>query len=415
MPEVSPKEKKNELVLFIGSRLLAALEGAVGDGDPRVLRYEVLKNPEGFQNGLVTHLEKASSSLQRLLRSLLVSSPLEDFSVFVVLSNAQLRVYPSQSSQYFQSPRGISGHDVRAVVSQTRSVATLPLSEIILQTLPESFVVNDMPDIQNPMGLEASRLGVNLKIFTMRSQDFKNLSKVIEASELEVKDYFPSSLTLSEAVLNEREKKEGALIVELAEDHTQLILWDQNSLDARILPVGAGALSAQISARWGIGIYDAEKLREQYGSLEPRPQFGDELIPLLERNGKGSHPLRRQEFQEVFREQTQRWIEPLLSEADAFLAQRGLQHPHYVFAGKMAALNGFLEWMQESFSKDGRIGVARGMEGPPGLVMDSSLAAAAGMFHWLAFHESYRQKLLAPQGLLEKTYAYARDLFSMYF
>ena len=69
------------------------------------------------------------------------------------------------------------------------------------------------------MGLEARRLGVQLKIFTMNFQEFKNLSKAVESSDLEITGYVPKCLTISEAVLSDDEKKQGVMVVDLSSEN----------------------------------------------------------------------------------------------------------------------------------------------------------------------------------------------------
>ena len=186
--------KEKEIVIYLGTHKLVALAGEVGDGEPRIIRHAEIVNPDGFENGLVTNLERAAASLEALVDSLFsakdsygVESPRRDVSdifTYVVLGNVKLKTYRFSSSQYFQGlRRTISSHEIRSVVSQTRSVATLPLSEFVLQAIPETFLVDDTANVTNPLGLEAHRLGVTLKIFTMDFQAFRNISKTFEAAE----------------------------------------------------------------------------------------------------------------------------------------------------------------------------------------------------------------------------------------
>ncbi len=185
----STVQSESEIILYIGPEKLIALEGKLEGREPRILRYVVLEDREGFDKGFVKSLDKAAASFEAILKKLFEGSQVPDeFEVSVVLNNPKLRTYSFSSSQYFQGfHRTVSNQEVRSVVRQTRSIATLPLSEFVLQALPESFLVDDREGIRNPLGLEARRLGVTLKIFTMNFEDFKNISKAFEIAEINVK------------------------------------------------------------------------------------------------------------------------------------------------------------------------------------------------------------------------------------
>lgn len=406
-----------KVTIYVGSHKLVALEGSVENGDSLILRYASFKNPEGFSGGLVSNLEKAAESLENLMDQLDEAWRARDLQCFVVLGNRKLKTYEFSSSQYYQGlQRTLSPQEIRAVVNQTRSVATLPLSEFILQAIPESFLVNDTNNIRNPLGLEAYRLGVALKLFTMGFQDFKNLSRVFEAAELEVAGYFPKMLTVSESVLSEEEKEEGVLLIDVADDGVYLVLWRKGHLlNTRVLEMGGRFLSQQIAGQWGIELGDAQKVKERYGSLNSNQDFEEELIPLVERNGKGNCQVRRRDFHAKFLEQAGQWLTELLRQCDLFLAENRSAYPHYVFSGGGVALDGFLEFFQRHSNKEARIGLPRKIEAATELLVDPSMNGALGMYRWLSLHMPDQDKFFAPQGFFQKTLVSAREWFSAYF
>ena len=206
---ILPVDLKNKcVVVYVGTRKLMVMLGDIGSSNPVVLRSEEVLFPAGFEKGLVCNLQNASTSLEKLLGALLPPEAWEQVPVYVVLGNSRFKMYRFSSCEYYSPERRtISPHEVQSVVQQTRNVATLPLTESILQAIPESFLVNDMPAVRNPVGLEAERLGVTLQIYTMEFQAFRNIAKIFETLDIEVEGFFPKVLPLSEAVLGEAEKQ----------------------------------------------------------------------------------------------------------------------------------------------------------------------------------------------------------------
>ncbi|MDP3919883.1 MAG: hypothetical protein Q8R76_03655 [Candidatus Omnitrophota bacterium] len=406
-----------DIVFYIGTRRIACFIGQVEDGRPQVLRYKDCINPQGFEGGLVTNLEDACQSIESLIESVGCPRPSGELRAHVVLGNAKLKTYTFTSSQYYNGQRrSITSHEVRACIEQTKSVATLPLSEYVLQAVPESFLVNDMADVRNPLALEAVRLGVNLKIFTMEFHHYRNLSKSFEMLDIDVLGYFPKNLVQSEAVLTDQEKQEGTLFVDVVDDMTHLVLWKNGYLSgSRYIPIGGHELTKSIAEQWQIGVHDARRVKEQFAGYEVPKGFEQELIPLVDRNGKTNRSVTRQEFSVQFLMQAKDWMGKIMAEAESFARDEKLFYPHYVFTGGPVSPQGALEFIHREFECEARLGQVRKVEAPHELLVDTALGGGLGMYYWLAYCAPDNERLLESRGVLEKTLSSARDWLYTYF
>ena len=414
---VSNDLKDKCAVVYIGTRKLVALMGDLSSANPRVLRFEEMLFPEGFEKGLVCNLQNASASVEKVLNALLPLEAWAQVPVYVVLGNSRFKMHRFSSCEYYSPERRIiSSHEVQSVVQQTRSVATLPLTESILQAIPESFLVNDMPAVRNPVGLEAERLGVTLHLYTMDFQSCRNIAKVFESLDIDVEGYFPKNLPLAEAVLSDAEKQEGVLVIDIADDATQLILWKNGSLaGVRTLPFGGHFLTQSIAQDWNIEERDAGKVKEKFATLDAREGQSEELVPLVTRNEKVQQSIPRKDFLAKFFKHAHDWMSKILAETDRFIQEENVRYPHIVFTGGAISVDGFLEWLQKEFSRDGRLGVTRQVEAPQEIVRDPAMAPALGMFRWIMIYERAQEALFTPRGIVAKTFAAARNWFTNYF
>jgi len=413
-----PVDMKNKcVVVYIGTRKLMVMLGDTGSLNPQVLRHEETLFPEGFEKGLVSNLQNASASLEKLMKALLPPEAWEQVSVYVVLGNSRFKMYRFSSCEYYSPERRtISSHEIQSVVQQTRNVATLPLNESILQAIPESFLVNDMPAVRNPVGLEAERLGVTLQIYTMEFQAFRNIAKIFETLDLDVEGYFPKVLPLSEAVLGDVEKQEGSMILDIADDATQLVLWKNGLLaGVRTLPTGGHHLTQCLAKDWNIEERDAERVKEKFATLDIREQESEELVPLVTRNEKVQQSISRKEFLQKFFKHAHGWMTQILESADGFMQDEKVRYPHILFTGGAVMTDGFLEWVQKEFSRDGKLGVSRHVEAPQELVRDPSMAPTLGMFRWIMTYKRAQEALFTPRGLVAKTITAARAWITNYF
>ncbi|MSR76687.1 MAG: hypothetical protein EXS63_00455 [Candidatus Omnitrophica bacterium] len=407
---------ESEVVVYLGMRHLIVLEGIVQGTDVRVNRYVKKEIPQGFQQGLVSQLGDATKTLQGMLKELFPDNASAIIAAWIVLGNLKLRQYSFQSSQYYQGDiRLITSDEIHSVIQQTRTVATLPLSEFVLQTLPDNFMVDDVSGVRNPMGLEARRLGVNLKIFTMNFQEFKNLSKVFDSSDLEVTGYIPKGLTISQAVLSDVEKTQGALVLDMTSENTEVFFWKDGAvMSSGMLDFGGKQIDTRLSERLGIDLFDAERLKKNYAAFVP-PDNRDELIPLINRDGRESRQIKRSEFQSLFSEIAVEWLTGLLGQVNVFIQAQGSHYPHFIFTGGGASIDGFIEFLYKHFSLVARIGLTKHVDAPTELLVDPSMTHALGMFRWIATSHQEQKQMMQTNGFLKRIVVSARDWFLAYF
>lgn len=408
-------KKGKSIIVYIGARRIVSILGSTAENIPSVLRFQERKFPDGFTDGLVTNLQNATTSVERVLSDLAPLSELEKTPVYVVLGNASLRHHRFESSQYYSAPRTVTAEDVRAVIQQTRSVATLPLQETVLTAVPESFVVNDMAGVKNPIDLEAQRLGAQVQLFSMDYQGLRNIVKIFEGLDLEVKGFFPKTLTVSEAVLKPENKKNGAVVLDFSDRYTQVILWkDQRIFATRFLPIGGAWLTEKLSEKYRLDPAEAENLKEKYGSLEPDTKV-EELIPLWSKAGQSREMIRRGDFHAFWLPLVKEWMTLIGNEVNQLLTEERVFHPDYFFTGGPVQMDGFLEWMQRECAVEGKIGVSHQLDATPEILRSSVLVPALGMLHWIEFFKRELEPLYVPRGVLEKSVLTAKTWFANYF
>lgn len=414
---MSPSEikKGKAVIVYIGGRRVAALLGSTDEAVPSVLRFQERKMPDGFTYGLVNNLQNATASIERVLSDLAPLSELEKTPVYVVLGNSSLKHYRFESSQYYSAPRTISAEDVRSVVQQTRSIATLPLSDTVLTAVPESFVVNDMVGVKNPIDLEAQRLGVQVQLYAMDYQGLRNIVKIFEGLDLSVKGFFPKTLTISEAVLKPEHKKNGAVVLDISDHTTEVIVWrDQRICASQFLPVGGSWLTQKLADRYRLDPAAAENLKEKYGSVEPEVK-GEELIPLWSKSEQSREMIRRGDFHAAWLALTKEWMELIQKEVNQILTEAHVFHPEYFFTGGPVQMDGFLEWMQRDFNIEGKMGVCHQLDTTSEILRSPVLVPALGMLHWMDFFKRELEPLYIPRGILERSVLTAKNWFANYF
>lgn len=413
---------EEQTVIYLGASEITVLTGSV-DAEPRLLRHKRMDRPEGFSSGLVTNLDRAAASLESLIQGIasenssLPSRLPRATASYVVLGNSKIKTYTFASSQYYHGfRRTITPYEVQSVIEQTKSVATLPLNEFVLQVVPVSFVVNDLEDVDDPIGLDAQRLGVMLKIFTMPFEDFKNISRALELAEIPVKAFYPKTLTASQAVLTEKEKEEGTLLLDIDASNVYITYWKKGEMvDSRMSPYGHAFLTSAIAKKWEVSFEDAEHIKTRFVSFLKEATFGDELIPLIVREGKEHRHISRQDFHQALHEFSKEWLSKVFDDAQKFASDEKIFYPNYVLTGGGSAFDGLIEFIQEEFALPVRLGYSKNIGADYSSRVDLSFTASLGMLSWLAYEHREKAHLTQPHGILSRTFESARSWFATYF
>lgn len=411
-------EPQKETVFYIGSRKIVVMEGEVQGEMVRIHSFKTLPQPSGFDRGFVKSLGDATQTLLSLLpQKNNNQSSDQEVIAWVGMGQTRQKWFSFESSKYYGSDsHSVTAADIRSVIQQTRSVATLPLDQQILQARPEAFLVDDTPGVINPLGLEARRLGVKLKLFTMPYSDFKNVAKALEAAEVGPEGFVPKSVALSFSVLSEEEKKEGVILADLSSDHTLLVYWNEGQwVDMKEELLGADALTTVLANALSLDFKDAERIKEKYAVLHPAQEISDELIPMVERDGKTLHQIKRREFLALFGDCSAAWIQDLSQRIKHFANQVGCKHPRVVLTGGGAALEGLADALTQEIGGMVRLGSVHKIEAPQELLVDLSMTSAVATFRWLATHYQEDKLSARRSGMLGALVDRVRDWFVSYF
>lgn len=397
-------------VTYVGTTKVAFLKARAKSPDRAEVVALSARLADGFERGIVKDLGRASQTLTQVVSDVIPPKEKSVIASRLVVSNVYLKNYIYQSSVYFpNNPHPITLRDIRAAIAQTRSVATIPLQEVIVQTVPQEFLVNDLAGVQNPIGLEASRLGVTLRLLTLDFLVYNNLQRAFERCDLEITDIIPSVLSAANSVLTFQEKQAGVILVVIGGEATHFACYKNSVLvETRSLPVGGDLITEEIARNLNIELLDAQRLKESFGSAVPKVEFQEELIPIPDSEGHKKHPIKRSEFERYLSSGLSRLIEEI-SRTVKSLQEQYAPLTQVVVSGGGARLEGFVELMQDLISPTTRLGISQGIAGPSPLVSDASFVGILGGIHFTSKVSDPNSEHSSRQNWVAKTVETAKN------
>ncbi len=373
-------------ILHIGTVKISFLKILFKPTGQREILKTVTCSSDGFDKGVVTDLSKAAESIHQGLKVITSGSNESLIPCRVVVSNGHLKNYTYSSSLYFYgNSHELSMKDVRDVIAQTRSVATIPLNEMIIQAIPQEFLVDNMAGISNPIGLEATRLGVTLRLFTTEYSIYQNLLKATERADVDARDIVPTSLTSAHAVLTQEEKQEGVILIDVGGHATHVVAFQNGILqESKSFQDGSEVITDALARKYNLKLDEARRVKETYASLSKKPEFADELIPICDKEGHKSSHVSKSELQTEIESSLSIFTHKLLDPA-RHMIKKHAPITQVVMTGGGAKLDGLLEFVQQELGSSVRLGVAKNIFGDQKVINDPAFAGAIGASDYSSF------------------------------
>jgi cell division protein FtsA len=238
----------------------------------------------------------------------------------------------------------------------------------VLHAHPALYTIDGAQEVQQPVGLHANRLGVDIHVIAADPAPLRNVDYIIRAAHLGVKAIVASPIASGIACLSEEERELGVALVELGAGVTNVSLHYGGILvGLRSIPLGAKDISDDIAATFGVNRRDAERLKCFYGSAMTSPRDNHELIDANQMGGEEtSEPVRitRAQLMTVIRH----GVEELTNEIDKALKSLGFSGPvgrPVVLTGGGAELKNIADYMQGVLGRTVRVGRPRVLPGLP--------------------------------------------------
>jgi len=267
----------------IGSTKICAIIAQKNEtGTIKILGAGVAKS-QGIKKGNITNIELASRSIKHAINDAKRVAGTHFDQVIVSVSGAFTKGFDSQGVVNVPS-KEIGIKEINRVMQMADHNANIPAEYEKLHILPYNFKVDDHINIEDPLGMNGSRLEVQVHIITVLKSSLNNLKKAVKSASLEISNIVLSGYASSIAVLNEDEKELGVAVVDMGGATTDIVIHLGNSIRYNdFIGVGSANVTNDLSMALHTPVSAAEKVKIEHGSLRLNsnetielPAIGDE-------------------------------------------------------------------------------------------------------------------------------------------
>ena len=255
------------LAIDIGSTKICAIIAEIDDDGSIAITGAGTSKAQGLKKGSITNIELASKSIKTALNDAKRVSGTDVKTAVVSISGAYTKSLNSNGIVNIQN-KEISFKEIERVMHTSLYNANIPNEYDVLHALPFNFKVDDQDFIEDPLGMNASRLEVETHIITTQKSNLNNLKKAVRGAGVEVENIVLNGYASSIATLNQDEKELGVAVIDMGGNTSNITIHSGNSIRYNdFLGVGSNHVTSDLSMALHTPLNIADSVKLSYGSL----------------------------------------------------------------------------------------------------------------------------------------------------
>jgi len=254
------------LAIDIGSTKICAIIAEIEDSEVTIQGHGIAKS-QGVKKGAITNIELASKSIKKAINDAKRIAGSNITSATVSISNAYAKSL--QSTGIVNIPhKDISIKEINRVMQTALYNANVPTEYDVIHVLPYNFRVDDQDFIEDPFGMNASRMEVDVNIIMTQKSNLSNLKTAVRSAGVEIDGIVLSGYASAIATMDEDEKELGVAVIDLGGQTSNLVIHTGNSIRYNdFLGVGSNHITNDLSMALHTPLQIAENVKVRHGSL----------------------------------------------------------------------------------------------------------------------------------------------------
>lgn len=278
-------ERKNYIIAVdLGSSNITVAVGEQQAGGLLDVVCVVRRPVEGVKAGKIENIEQVGNAVREAVSEVERQLGIRITEVYAGISGEFVRCARHTDHVFVYDPQnGVGQRDIDALFDRMRNVQA-PDDEIIMERVPQNYVVDDNQEVKNPVGSFGKKLSSTFNFILCLRTPIQRLEMAFKRLGIKILGVVPNALATPETLLSADEKEEGVAVVDVGGGVTDVTVYYRNVVRyIASIPMGASAINRDIRTM-GVPERHVESLKLKYGSAVAERAPEDILIQI---KGKG--------------------------------------------------------------------------------------------------------------------------------
>lgn len=275
---------ENEPELLVGldlgtSKVTVVVAEREHDGDEAQIIGVGQAPSNGIRKGLIVNLDQAVRSVKQAVSDAqnMVGQDIKE--VTVSFGGGEVTNIRSKGMVSLgRTPRPVKQLDVERVIEAAQADVAIPANQSILHTIPVEYSLDGQVGIDDPLGMTAMRLDIQLQSVIVPTATIQNVVNCVDKAGLDVNGLVIKPLASALGVLSPEEALAGAVVMDIGGGTTSVSVFsDGRPKHLGLITVGGDHITNDVGSVLKLPLNKAEELKKEV-SVFVEPENKEESI-----------------------------------------------------------------------------------------------------------------------------------------
>ncbi len=237
-------------------------------------------NSDGLQRATVVNINKTVASIRAAVADAERESSIRIHGVNVGISGAHVHCIHSNSEISINQTGIVNESDVKRFLEKAKTnIRYLDIDHEIIHVIPQEFIVDDQDGLLDPIGMAGTTMRGSAYIVVGLRTKIRNIRQCVEKAGLEISAVTFEPVASGMAVMKEREKKSGVVVIDIGGGTTEVAIYIDGAIRySEVIKVAANDVTHDI-AHGVKALYEvAEELKIKHGCSYTKLSGEDEEL-----------------------------------------------------------------------------------------------------------------------------------------
>jgi len=282
--------------LDIGTSKICALICEPDVSGLRVIGVGV-SGANGLKDGNISSLEELAGSIAQAISSAEQMSGVKVENIYIGVNGSHLMGIDNLGMITLpRSCKEFTHEDIKRVMEAAKAI-DLPDVRVVIDILPQEYILDGQSGVKNPIGMTGKRLEVVVYIVTCDKSFAMNIIRAVEKAGYSFSRLVPTPIAVASMLIKPNEKEMGIVVIDIGGYETSALVYFENKI-ANIYssPLGSEHLTRDMSIGLRISPEEAEEVKISRGCVY-QPLLEESEIEI---SGYSNRFMRKVSIQKVY-------------------------------------------------------------------------------------------------------------------
>ena len=252
----------------------------------------------------------------------------------------------------------------------------------LIHVIPQSFSLDGMQGIRNPLGMHTAELKAACHIIAGSKNNICNLNKSILEADIQPTNQVVGSVATARALLTAKEREEGTIMIDIGASTTDIAVFNSGSvIHTDSIPMGGNLFTSDIATAFDIDFNEAEKIKINHGSATPERALSTNTINIKPLTYDESVEITERELAQLIKERANELVRLIAYKLENNVVDN-LEIEQIVLTGGCSKLDGLVQLMRFLLQKRVRCPHNQLVNGLHEESFDPSLSCVISLAMW---------------------------------